>query len=148
MDMMDSRDQVKIWNRVRSETPPVTEGLAGLAAGAMARTALYGALARQTQGAKRSILLQLLEEEMLCVRCLKGVYRMAADTSMYPASTAPSAEKPEAALRKCYGQSLKALAAFEQRAYDPEFGPVFSLLAAKKREHCWKIAELIGLLEV
>ena len=51
-------EQVKIWQRVRGETPPVTDGLPGLAAGALARAALYAALARQMQGPGRSILQQ------------------------------------------------------------------------------------------
>lgn len=141
-------EQVKIWSRVRGETQPVTEGLPGLAAGALARAALYGALARQMQGPGRSILLQLQEEEQHCARSLKGVYRMAAGTAMNPGAVPPSSENAEAALRKCYGQTLKALAAFDSRAFHPEYGPVFSSLAAKMRTNCCKLAELMGLLAV
>ena len=44
-------EQVKIWQRVKGETPPVTEGLPGLAAGALARAALYGSSYRRTNSA-------------------------------------------------------------------------------------------------
>lgn len=137
-------EQVKIWQRVRGETPPVTDGLPGLAANALAHAALYGTLARQMQGSGRTMLLKLQEEEQHCVRCLKGVYRMVTGNRMQPAAVPIPAENMEAALRKCYGQSLKTLAAFESRAYDPEYGPVFGILAAKKREHCCALAELLG----
>ncbi len=137
-------EQVKIWQRVRNDAPPVTEGLPGLAAGALARAALYAALARQMQGPGRSILLQLQEEEQHCARCMKGVYRMATGTAMQVASVPPTYEKNEAALRKCYGQSLKTLAACDSRAYDPEYGPVFGMLASKMRGNCCKLAELMG----
>lgn len=138
-------EQVKIWQRVRGETPPVTDGLPGLTAGALARAALYAALARQMQGTNRSILLQLQEEESRHARYLKGVYRMVTGTAMQVASVPLTYEKTEAALRKCYGQTLKALAACDSRAYDAEYGPVFAHLAAKKREHCCALAELMGL---
>lgn len=141
-------EQVKIWQRVKGETPPVTEGLPGLAAGALARAALYGNLARQLQGPGRGILQQLQEEEQHCARCMKGVYRMVTGNRMQPAAVPLSGENTETALRKCYGQTLKALADFERRVYDPEYGPVFGLLSSKMRINCCKLAELMGILQV
>ena len=141
-------EQVKIWQRVKGETPPVTEGLPGLAAGALARAALYGNLARQLQGPGRGILQQLQAEEQHCARCMKGVYRMVTGNRMQPAAVPLSGENTETALRKCYGQTLKALAAFDGRAYDPEYGPVFGLLSSKMRTNCCKLAELMGILQV
>ena len=137
-------EQVKIWQRVKGEPKPITDGLPGLAANAVAQAALYGALARQTQGPGRTLLLTLQEEEQHCARCLKGIYRMATGTPLKPAAASLSAENREAALRKCYGQALKSLAAFDSRAFHPEYGPVFSQLAAKKREHCCILVELMG----
>lgn len=137
-------EQVRIWQRVKGETPPVTEGLPGLAANALAQATLYGSLARQMQGPGRNILLALQEDELRCARCLKGIWRMVTGTRMQPAAVPLPAENMEAALRKSYGQSLKTLAAFESRAFHPEYGPVFAHLAAKKREHCCEIAELLG----
>lgn len=137
-------EQVKIWQRVKGETPSPTDGLPGLAANALAQAALYGALARQMQGPPRRILLKLQEEEQHCARCLKGIYRMVTGNRMQPAAVPISSENTEATLRKCYGQTLKTLATFEKRAYDPEYGPIFAHLAAKKREHCCFLSELLG----
>ena len=137
-------EQVRIWQRVKGEMPPATEGLPGLVANALAQGALYGTLARQMQGPSRQILLTLQADEQHCARCLKGIHRMVTGTPMQVAAVPLSAENTQAALRKCYGQSLKALAAFDSRAFHPEYGPVFGILAAKKREQCCALAELLG----
>ena len=138
-------EQIKIWQRVRSDGTGVTDGLPGLAAGALSRAALYNILARQLQGPGRSIFLSLQEEEQQCVRYLQGIYRLVNGSKMQLSAAPPSAEKVEPALRKCYGQSLKALAFYDQRAGHPEYGPVFSHLAARMRDNCCKIAGLLGL---
>ena len=137
-------EQVRIWQRVKGETPPVTEGLPGLAASALAQASLYGTLARQMQGPGRNILLALQDDEQRCARCLKGVWRMVTGNRMQPAAVPLPSENREAALRKSYGQALKTLAAFESRAYHPEYGAIFSNLAVKKREQCCALAELLG----
>lgn len=141
-------EQVKIWQRVRGETPPITDGLPGLAAGCLARATLYSALSQQMQGPGRSILQQLQENEQRCARCIKGVFRMAGGTPMNPGTVPLSPKKIEPALRKCYGQTLKALAACNARAFDGEYGPVFTDIAARQRENCCRLAELMGILSV
>ena len=141
-------EQVKIWQRVRGETPPITDGLAGLAAGCLARATLYGTLARQLQGPGRSILQQLQENEQRCVRCMKGIARIAEGVPMNPGTVSLPSEKIEVALRKCYGQTLKTLSACNARTFNGEYGPVFTDLAAKQRENCCKLAELMGILGV
>ena len=141
-------EQVKIWQRVRGETPPITDGLPGLAAGCLARATLYSTLSRQMQGPGRSILQQLQENEQRCGRCIKGVFRMAGSTPIKPGTVPLSPEKIEPALRKCYGQTLKALSACNARAFDGEYGPVFTDIAARQRENCCKLAELMGMLSV
>ena len=141
-------EQVKIWQRVRGETPPVTDGLPGLAAGCLARAALYGTLARQLQGPGRNILLQLQENEQRCARCIKGVFRIADGAPMNPGSVPLSPDNMEVALRKCYGQPLKTLSACNARTFNGEYGPVFTDIAAKQRENCCRLAELMGILSV
>ncbi len=148
MNIPDSRDEVRIWGRVRNDAAPATDGLPGLTAGAMAQAALYGALARQISGPAHGILLQLQEDEFSHIRCLKGIYRMAFGMGMNVASVPPVTEKTDAALRRCYGSALKALTAYHSRSGGGEYGAVFSLLADKKREHCFKLAQIMGLLGV
>lgn len=141
-------EQVKIWQRVRGETMPVTDGLPGLAAGCLARAALYGTLSRQMQGPGRSILQQLQENEQRCARCIKGIFRIADGTPMNPGTVPLPSEKTEVVLRKCYGQTLKALSSCNAKAFDGEYGPVFSDIALKQRENCCRLAELMGMIGV
>ena len=56
-------------------------------------------------------------------------------------------ESPDRCLRRCYGQEMRCLAQYEARSTDPEYGPVFSRLAAQEREHCRIILELLGRLQ-
>jgi len=86
-------EQIKIWQRVRGDATPVTDGLTGLASGALTRAALYNALARQLQGPGRGIFLSLQEEEQQCVRYLQGIYRLATGSKMQLSSLPPAAEK-------------------------------------------------------
>lgn len=145
---MDTSEEVKIWRRVRSESPGITDGLPALAAGALGQAALYGAMARRHQGQMRQSLLQLQSRELSNARCLKGIFRLITGQSLSVATVPPVQDAPEIALRKSYGRSLKALKAYEARSDHEEYGAIFRLLADRQREDCFKIAELAALSEV
>lgn len=148
MEMQDPREQVKIWQRTRPVQASVTEGLQPLAAAALATASVYGSLVRQLQGTQRELAVQLREQQLGTVRCLKGIYRMATGNPMQVGSSTPAVETAEAALRKNYGRSLKSLSAYESRSADSEYGAVFEALAVREREHCRKLTELMGMLQV
>lgn len=144
---MDTPEEIKIWQRVRNEVPPVPDGLSGLAANALALSSLYGNLARQLpQG--RKILLQLQEEALSAARSLKGIYQLVTGVPMEVGAVPPTFENAQSALRKSYGQTLKVLRAYEARESHPEYGCVFAQLAAAERRHCGWLTELMGLLGV
>ena len=143
---MDTSEQIKIWQRMHTDSRCVTDGLSALAAGALAEAAAFGALAGRTQGPPRKILLQLQEDELCHARTLKGLFQILTGTPMNIAAIPPSQDKIDVALRKSYGKALKALSAYENRLSNGECGAIFACLAVKKREHCCKIAELMGLL--
>ena len=146
MELPDLHAQTKIWQRVRSEQPPVTDGLQSLVAGAMTQAAVFGSLSRQVQGPGRELLLQLRDQELSHARCMKGIYVMVTGKPMAVTAAPVTKELPEIALRKAYGRSLRALKAYEEKAGREEYGPVFELLAAGQRENCRKIAEITGLV--
>lgn len=145
MDTQDSREQLKIWQRVRGELP-ITDGLTALAARALSQGALYEALSRKMQGPGRTILLQLRDAQLENARCIKGIYRMIAGTFMKVTAVPPDTQNLENALRKSYGYSLKALNAYQAKASHDEYGAIFQCLVEKERINCCKIAELMGLL--
>lgn len=148
MDLPDSREYVKIWQRTRGEAPPIIEMLPSLAAGALSRAALYGELMRRMQDPGHKALHTLQDGEQHFALCIKGIYRMAAGTRMHVSAVAPQADTTQAALRKAYGQTRKALHILESGRYDPEFGPVFAALGADMQLRCCKLAEIMGLLRV
>lgn len=148
MEIPDSREQVKVWQRVRPAQVPVTEDLQPLAATALNAALGYGELARQLTGIQKELALQLREQMLVTVRCLKGIHRMAGGRPMQLGGSTPVLQTAEALLRKNYGQGLKALHAFESRSADGEYGAVFEALAVRQREHLRKLAELMGFLQV
>lgn len=145
---MDTSEEVKIWRRIRGEDPDIIDGLPALAASALSQAALYGAMARRSQGQIRQLLQQLQSRELSNARCIKGIYRLVSGQSLSAATVPPSQEATEIALRRSYGRSLKALNAYEARSDHGEYGAVFRLMADGQRESCLKIAELVALTEV
>lgn len=148
MEIPDSREQVKIWQRTRNTQPPASDGLQMLAAGALRTANAYGTLAYQVMGVQKEQMKQLREQQLSAVRCLKGIYRLATGQTMKVQVNASAEQNIEPALRQIYGQSLKACNAYESRSGDSEYGAVFEMLAAREREHCRKIAEIMGALQV
>lgn len=55
-----------------------------------------------------------------------------------------SSVKADALLRRCYGELMALLRAYEKRASDPQFGPVFSGLARQKQQQCHQLLALAG----
>ena len=147
METHDPREQVKIWQRVRPVQTPATDGLQMLTASLLESISVYTALLRRLQGMQRETAMQLREQQIQAVRCLKGIYRMATGNVMQIAGIAATVETTEAALRKNYGRSLKALTFYESRSADGEYGAVFEAMAVREREHSRKITEWMGMLQ-
>ena len=150
--MMEAYDPVKaaqVWQRVRGGQPaePVRETLLPLIAEEMADATIYLALSRQLTGRESEVLRRLFEEEQSHAACLKGIYTLTTGNRPVIRNTPPARESPELTLRKCYGREMRCLAQYEARANHPEYGPVFSRLAAQEREHCRIILELLGRLQ-
>lgn len=126
----------------------VTDGLQALAASVLRSAAVYGSLLQQLQGPKKDIVRQLYQQQLETLHVLQGIYALATGRRMNVQTEQQALENIEPTLRRTYGQSLKNLAVYEKRSADGEFGVVFEALAVREREHCRKIAELMGLLQV
>ena len=148
MEYFDPREQVKIWQRVHQSQPNVTDGLQPMAASMQENGAIYSRLARQLQGRGKELALQLREQQLVAVRCLKGVHRMVTGNMLQAGCGEPTVESTEAALRKAYGQTLKTVTFCESRSADREYGAVFEAVGVRQREQCRLLAELMGLLQV
>lgn len=127
---------------------PVTDGLQALAAAALRAVTVYAGIARQLQGAQKELAIQLWQQQLETLHVLQGIYRLATGMHMNLKNEEMLLENIEPALRKNYTRCLKALAAYENRSADREFGTIFEALADREREHGRKIAELMGVMQV
>ena len=91
--------------------------------------------------------MRLARESRMQAVCLKGILiLMNGHVPAAAAAPAPAAQ-PDVLLRRCYGTELRLLKAYESRCGDAEYGPVFSRMVSRSRDHCCTLLELIGSLK-
>ena len=132
------------WGRI-SETPEA--GLQQLAAAQLERMGVYSRLARLFQGRERELLLSLRGQSMEQLRCIRGIYRMITGAALTTAAIPASDERAEPALRRCYGNALRQIAAYESRLEQPEYGCIYAHLIREEKSHCRTLIRLMGLLD-
>ncbi len=146
MQAYDPEKAARIWDRVRQ--PPTAgldvQKLPALINEEWTDAAIYLMLSRQFQGKHNLLLRQMAEQEQTHAACLKGIYTLVSGKRAAEYTPQPEAAPVETLLRRCYGREMRSLAAYEARASDPEYGPVFSRLAAQERDHCRRLLELLG----
>lgn len=149
MDKFDEAKATRVWQRVQSSQPsqPEAEGLPALIAEELEDSATYLHLARHIGGKESPILRKLAETEQSHAACLKGIYTLMTGEPIAPRIPPLRPEPAERTLRRCYGREMRCLAQYEARSGDPEYGPVFARLAAREREHCMTVLELLGRIK-
>lgn len=143
---MEDDRQMKIWSRVRGDPGNMTGNLQPLLAMALGEAAVLGALLRQLPGNMQSQLRLLREEELVHARCIRGIGMLCGIGPMKVGVPPVKQERPEAVLRRSYGNALRAMREYGDRSGDPEYGPVFQWMEQREREHCAVIAQLMGML--
>lgn len=148
MDSYDSAKANRVWQRVQGARPQFDgTTLPDLITGEWQDAATYLQLSRRMPPKESQVLRRLFEEEQAHAACLKGIYTLTTGHRPTQKAAPPQQEPVEQILRKCYGREMRCLAEYESRSSDPEYGPVFSRLAAQEREHCRIVLELIGRLK-
>lgn len=148
MDTIDPTKAARVWQRVQGEQshPPMERGLLELIAEEWTDATTYLQLSRRFQGKDSAMLRKMYDDEQAHTACLKGIYTLLTGSRPTIRAATPSAENPEAILRRCYGREMRCLAQYEARSADPEYGQVFARLADQEREHCRMVLELLGNL--
>ena len=146
MEIFDPAAATRVWQRVQP-TQPEAAGLPALIAGELEDSATYQHLAKHIGGKEGQTLHRLAETEQSHAACLKGIYTLMTGEPINPRIPPLRSEPVERTLRRCYGREMRCLAQYEARSSDPEYGPVFARLAAKEREHCMAVLELIGRIK-
>ena len=148
MENYDAAKATRVWQRVQaSQNQPDAQGLTALIAEELEDAATYAQLAKRTGGKDGQILRQIAQTEHSHAACLKGIYTLMTGEPVNPRIPPLRQEPAERTLRRCYGREMRCLAQYEARASDPEYGPVFARLAAKEREHCMMVLELLGRMK-
>lgn len=149
MENFDTAKATRVWNRVHSGTAdnePLA-GLPALIAEEQLDAAVYQQLTRRLGPKEAPLLRRLYEEDLAHAACLKGIHSLVTGEKINPRTPPVPQESAMLTLRRCYGREMRCLAQYEARSADPEYGPVFSRLAAQEREHCRMVLELLGRLQ-
>jgi len=149
MNGYDPKMAARVWQRVQKAPDPAPnpDQLLTLIAQEWTDAATYLSLSRRTQGKSSNLLYQLYQEEQAHVACLKGIYMLLTGNRPNVHSTPPERESLDRMLRRCYGREMQSLAQYEARSADPEYGQIFTRLAAQEREHCRMLLEILGSLQ-
>ena len=147
----DTRKEARVWQRVQSEkaeTPPAPQGdhLPAMIMEQMQLSAVYLQLSRLLQGRDGAVFVRLAREARAQAVCIKGIVVLVTGQSPQIAAVPVQIGNVDAVLRSCYGKELRLLKAYENRCAEAEYGPVFTRLAERGREHCCTLLELIGKL--
>ena len=136
----------QVMQRVQGDAPrPEIRQLPELIAEEKADAAAYLHLSHRFGGKEGAMLRRMFEEEQTHISCLRGIFRlMTGERCQIHTTPQPLSEDAAVLLRRCYGREMRCLARYEQRAADPEYGPVFQRLAEQERAHCHMILELLG----
>lgn len=150
MEKYDAQKAVRVWQRVQAQQTPenITPGLQELIREEWLDASVYLQLSRKFQGKAREILQKMFREEQTHLACLKGIYTLTTGGHVALKDAVPEVRPPREQLRLCYGREMRALARYEERSRDPQYGQVFLRLAEQEREHCRMILELLGTIPV
>ena len=145
----DSGKAARVWQRVQGEKKegqpsPATENLPALIMEQLQLSNAYRLLADRMHGKDGAVLIRLAREANAQAVCMKGIVTLINGFAPRSAGAPQQQSNTDTVLRRCYGAELRLLKAYENRSGDAEYGPVFDRLAARGREHCCTLLELIG----
>ena len=148
MKNYDPKTAARVWDRVQNTAVPAGDSqlILNLIAEEILDAATYLQLSKRLSTPQAAAIKQLAQQEQSHVSCLKGVYTMITGEKPKVLPVKVSDDPPDIVLRRCYGREMRALAQYEARQNDPQYGHVFHSMARQEQEHCHKILELLGVL--
>ena len=148
MKNYDPKTAARVWDRVQNTAVPAGDSqliLNLITEEALDATA-YLQLSKRLPTPQAGTVRQLAQQEQAHISCLKGIYTMITGEKAKIAPMKVTDDPPDIVLRRCYGREMRALAQYEARQNDPQYGHVFRSLARQEQEHCHKLLEILGLL--
>ena len=137
MKEFDPQREARVWQRVKDQTheKPAPQQNDNLPMRIMEQLQL-------TAGG--AVCVRLAREAKAQAVCLKGILILMTGQNSDTGVSQPQISPTDVMLRRCYGKELRLLKTYESRRSDPEYGPVFERMAARGRDHCCTLLELIG----
>ena len=152
MQNYDPKKAAAVWQRVQgaqAQAPvfPDASTLLSWISQEQEDAVIYLYLSRHFPGKEGAALRQMAQQEQAHASCLRGIYVLL--TGKKPAlPTAPAPrENPKALLRRCYGREMQSLTQYKARTDDPQYGHIFTRLAAQEQEHCHILLGILGNLK-
>ena len=147
----DIRKEARVWQRVQNEKREENqscqmENLPALIMEQLQLSVAYRQLADRMNGKDGSVMIRLAREANMQAVCMKGIVTLMKGFAPQSCAAPQHQSNTDVILRRCYGAELRLLRAYENRAADAEYGPVFDRMAARSREHCCALLEQIGRL--
>lgn len=144
----DPKTAARVWDRVQNTAVPAGDSqlILNLIAEEALDAATYLQLSKRLPTPQAGIVRQLAQQEQAHISCMKGIYTMITGEKAKIAPPKATDDPPDIVLRRCYGREMRALAQYEARQNDPQYGHVFRSLARQEQEHCHKLLELLGML--
>jgi len=147
MNTIDPQKAARVWQRVQGNAQLSDRELLTMITREWTDSATFLQLSRKFSGQESAALRQLYEQTQAHVACLKGMYTLITGTRPAVKATPLTGQHPQNILRRCYGRQMQALADYEAKAADKEYGPVFARLAEREKDHCRTLLELLGNLK-
>jgi len=148
MKQYDPKTAARVWDRVQNTAVPAGDAqlILNLIGEEVLDTATYIQLSKSLPPNLAAAAKELARQEQAHVSCLKGIYTMITGEKPKVLSPKIANDPPDIVLRRCYGREMRALAQYEARQHDAQYGHVFRSLARQEQEHCHKLLELLGAL--
>ena len=146
MKNYDPKAAAKVWDRVQNAAVPPGDSqlILNLIADEILDARTYALLTKRLSPPQAAIIRQISQQEQAHAACLKGIYTMITGRNAIVPPPKVADDPADIVLRRCYGREMRALAQYESRQGDPQYGHLFRSLAQQEQEHCHRIWEILG----
>lgn len=148
MKNYDPQTAAKVWDRVQNAAVPAGDSqlILNLIAEEVLDARTWQQLSKRLPPPQAAIVRTLARQEQAHAICLKGIYTMITGRNAMVPPPKVADDPADIVLRRCYGRAMRALAQYESRQNDPQYGHIFRTLARQEQEHCHRILEILGAL--
>ena len=144
MKAIDKERVLRVWQRVRSA--PEVPDLRFLAAETLTAAVMLRTLSRRFRDYRRDILWEMAQQELSQGALLKGMIALTLGSEPGIRAEAVKLERTENLLRRCWEGMVHRSKVYSGLRTDPEFGRIYTHLAAREEEHSRQLLAILGAM--